>query len=221
MRPRQRRLPRPATLQVRSGSLLNFTADCQDRAIAIGLHDLDRSDHRLCAVDADVSHERRELRLAWIEAERPLLERAHEAHVKYSVESGQVAREGCPDALDERHYLRVALHIELVAMPPALCAHHAVLEHQGLGFWLQSALLEPIGRVIEQLAAGLDGTVEDREVFTLDETHFAVLVRGERAHQAIEILCGPCGERPAGEGTHDRGRGEPTHARARGPGSTH
>jgi hypothetical protein len=91
-----------------------------------------------------------------------------------------------------------------------------VLEQQVLAARLERALLETVRRVVQQLAGGVQGLIEDREFLHLAEGDVIVASLGEKLEQLVEggSFIGRfgrvAGERMAadGEGTAEHGAAE-------------
>jgi hypothetical protein len=79
-----------------------------------------------------------------------------------------------------------------------------VLENDSFGLGFESALLEPIRRVIQQLTAGLHRPVEHSQEVLLDKGDMAVLALGQERHELIKVL--PCGLRIDGRQGKRRSR---------------
>ena len=99
-----------------------------------------------------------------------------------------VARQGGADAFDERQNLRMRLEIEHMAVTAAANAQHVAREQQAFRPRLQRALLEPIRRLIEQFAGGLDRARQQRQKVLFDEVRVSVLPRRQQVQEFIEII---------------------------------
>ena len=75
-----------------------------------------------------------------------------------------------------------------MAATAALNREHVVDEKQTLQVRFERALLQPIRRVVDQLAGGLHGSFQHRQELLFDEAHLPVMPVGEQVHDPVQII---------------------------------
>src|SRR5207237_8945913 len=179
--------PRTGPPRHPGASWADFRADAQQRSIAVAVADIDGADRIALAFDADFPDGPREPRVGGHEEERPVRETPLEPDAEETLQRLPISGKRRADALDEGRHLRIVAQRHEVGAMPAMRRQHAVLEDQRLGPGVQSALLETVGCVVEQLPRWLEGAIENGEPLHLGEGDVSMAAGGERLQQPLVL----------------------------------